>query len=223
MSPGAFPDDPVRPVETPPIDSPPPSAAGKGQITLSRFPDGLTIEVPPAGIWRGSRGLIFFAVVWLVITIPISFALFGALLAARQQAKADGLGLFLSCFVMMPAFWAVGIGLLLAAINMGVRRAVLAITSGRLMVLQTGLFGSRERSWPLEEVEVIRAGPSGMTVNDRPVLELQIDDGGETKFGLLAGRSDDELHWLAAELSASLRAQRSLAGLAAKESTTSDA
>jgi hypothetical protein len=90
------------------------------------------------------------------------------------------------------------------------------------MVLQTGLFGSRQRSWPLEEVEVIRAGPSGMTVNDRPVLELQIDDGGEAKFGLLAGRSDEELHWLARELTASLREQRSLAGLGANEKTTDD-
>ncbi len=80
------------------------------------------------------------------------------------------------------------------------RRAAFACTGGTLMVIQRGLFGSKQRDFEPGDVEAIRVGPSGMTVNDVPIRELQIFDDGATKFGLLAGRSDAELDWLAAEL-----------------------
>jgi hypothetical protein len=37
-------------------------------------------------------------------------------------------------------------------------------------------------------------------MNNVPILELQIVDQAGKKFGLLAGRDDAELHWLAWEL-----------------------
>jgi hypothetical protein len=72
------------------------------------------------------------------------------------------------------------------------------------MVIQTGLFGAKQREFPPGDLDDVRVGPSGMTVNDEPVLELHIIDGGGMKFGLLAGRSQEELRWLAAELRAVL-------------------
>ena len=97
-------------------------------------------------------------------------------------------------------FWLAGIGLLLGGLNMGLRRAAIAFTSGTLMVIQTGLFGSKQRQWMYDAVAAVRAGPSGMTVNDQPVLELQIFGKEPSKFGMLAGRGDPELLWLASEL-----------------------
>ena len=88
--------------------------------------------------------------------------------------------------LIMSIFWLVGIGMLLGASNMGRRKAAIAVTGGTLMVIQTGLFGTRQRDWQPGDVEAIHAGPSGMKVNDRDVLELQIYDGGASKSGSYA-------------------------------------
>ena len=170
-------------------------------IKIERFPDGVTIEVPAAGLWRGSSGLFAFAVLWNGIIGIISFCLLGSILGVKKAAGNEALWIFP---LVLSIFWLVGIGLLLAAINMGRRRAALAYTGGTLLVIQTGLFGSKQREWQPDDLDDIRVGPSGMTVNDQPVLELQIIDGGGMKFGLLSGRSNEELHWLAAELKAVL-------------------
>ena len=194
----------------PPSDTEDESAGGFQQpagtsITIERFPDGLTIHVPPAGVWRGSSGFFAFALIWLGITVPISLCVIGAIVAAQDQAQGNKEMLWVMPLIL-SLFWFVGIGMLLGAINMGRRKAALAVTGGSLMVLQTGLFGSKQREWPPGEVEAVCAGPSGMTVNDKPVLELQIFDGGAAKFGLLAGRTDEELEWMAAELRHVLKA-----------------
>ena len=163
------------------------------RITIDRFPDGLTIQIPPAGL-RGTKGLFFVAIFWNVFMGIFSPLFLGSILAGQQKQVGAAIGLT----AFLSLFWLVGIGLFLAALNMARRRAVLAVTGGTLMVLQTGLFGSKQRDFLPGDVEVFRVGPSGMTVNDKPVLELQIIDGGSDKMGLLAGRSDDELHWRAA-------------------------
>ena len=108
---------------------------------------------------------------------------------------------------ILSIFWLVGIGVLLGSINMGRRQAAIAVTGGTVMVIQTGLFGSKQREWQPGDVGAVRAGPSGMTVNDKPVLELQIIDAARRKMGLLAGRRDDELRWLAYELRLALGIQ----------------
>jgi hypothetical protein len=179
-------------------NNPPPGSS----LAVDRFPDGLTIQVPPAGLWRGSQGLFVIALLWNGIIAVITFVLMGVLLGGADK-NADKLVWVFPLFLSI--FWAVGIGLLLGALNMGRRKAAIAVTGGTLMVIQTGLFGSKQRDWPPGDVEAVRAGPSGMTVNDKPVLELQIFDGGAHKFGLLAGRTDEELEWLARELRAALQ------------------
>jgi hypothetical protein len=44
-----------------------------------------------------------------------------------------------------------------------------------------------------------------MEVNGRPVLELQIHPVGGKKWGLLAGRDEDELRWMATALRRALK------------------
>jgi hypothetical protein len=146
--------------------------------------------------------LFLIAAVWNGIIGVVTMEMLSAFFAAGNANMGKGLW-FLP--LILSIFWAVGIGLLLAALNMGRRKAAIAVTGGTLMVIQSGLFGTKQRDWPPGEVEAVRAGPSGMTVNDKPVLELQIFDGGANKFGLLAGRSDEELEWMAHELREALQ------------------
>ena len=54
--------------------------------------------------------------------------------------------------------------------------------------------------WSRGEIAAIRADASGMEVNDRPVIELQIHPVSGKKFGVLAGRNEEELRWMATEL-----------------------
>jgi hypothetical protein len=174
----------------------PPSKPADSKIIIERFPDGLTIQIPPAGLWRGTHGLFLMSLIWNGFMLVITTVMIGVLLDGNANKDKPGWALF----AFLSLFWLAGIGIFLGALNMGRRRAAIAVTGGTLMIIQTGIFGSKQREWPPGDVGAIRTGPSGMTVNDRPVLELQIFGGGASKFGLLAGRRDDELYWLAYEL-----------------------
>lgn len=48
-------------------------------------------------------------------------------------------------------------------------------------------------------------GPSGLTVNNRPVLELQVHPKQGSKFGVLSGRDHGELRWMATVLRRALK------------------
>lgn len=163
------------------------------EIQFDRFDDGVTIKVPPAGIWRGSKGLLTFAILWCgFMTMFDGIILFAFLHPDAVDAPENPWPMVLFSLL----FWAVGIAVLLSAIHMGRRQAALAVAGGSLMVLQKGPFGKKHREWPLEHINDIVVGPSGMEVNDRPVLELQIYDLDDEKFGVLSGRDEDELHWM---------------------------
>jgi hypothetical protein len=140
------------------------------------------------------------AIMMVAILGVISLCLLAPLIGGNlvKVNKADVAALWIIPLIL-ALFWMAAIGFLLGAINMGLRRAALAVTGGSLLVIQTGIFGSKRRQWEPGDVEAIACGPSGLEVNSVPVLELQIHDGGG-KFGLLSGRSDAELEWIASEL-----------------------
>jgi hypothetical protein len=170
-------------------------------IELNRFADGVTIRVPPAGLWRGNHGLFFFSLLWNGFMLIFSPATIGGVLLADKQ-EGD-------TWIILPllgVFWAVGIGMMLAGIHMGKREAALAVAGGTLMAMQIGLFGKKQREWLLSEVAAIRVEATNMKVNGVPVNELRIYDTAGSKFGLLAGRKDEELEWLAHELREAARA-----------------
>jgi hypothetical protein len=90
--------------------------------------------------------------------------------------------------------------MIVSAVNMARRRATLQIESGSLSVTQTGLFGTKQREWRRGDIAAVRADASGMEVNNRPVIELQIHPVTGRKTGFFAGRDTDELRWIATEL-----------------------
>jgi len=66
------------------------------------------------------------------------------------------------------------------------------------------VFKSNTRRWSCAEITNIKAGESGMRINDKPVLELQVLSS-DAKKGFLGGREEQELRWLATELRRVLR------------------
>jgi hypothetical protein len=77
---------------------------------------------------------------------------------------------------------------------------VFAAEGGRLRVETKGPFGSKQLEWSRGDISAIRADASGMEVNNRRLFELQIHPVTGKKVGLLAGRDENELRWMATRL-----------------------
>ncbi len=60
----------------------------------------------------------------------------------------------------------------------------------RLMVVQTGLRGTRRHEWSNGEITTVHVGPSGLSIDKQPVVELQIVGEDGKLFGALAGRDE---------------------------------
>jgi hypothetical protein len=147
--------------------------------------------IPPAGLIKGSKGLFVFSVIWCgFIGVIAGFALFG------NHDKSE----FWIPTLFFLVFLAVGVGMMLGAIQMGRRRAMLSAGRDGVSIVVAGIFGIKRWDWTEGQVAFIRTGPSGMEVNNQPVIELQIHPANGKKKGFLAGRNVDELKWLATRL-----------------------
>jgi hypothetical protein len=185
-------------LKTRPMRPQPPTS----RTIVDRYEDGgITLNVPSPGLLKGSRGLFLFGIFWTVISIIIGSVILVGMLGDGQ------FGGLLFAAPLLLIFLAIGVAMLVAGVNMGTRRIAVAVFDGQLSLMQKSALGARKLEWDCHEIAGISVGPSGMTVNDVPVLELQIqtEDG---KTGLLAGHDDDELRWLADEMYRAVVAQR---------------
>jgi len=179
----------------------------QSKIILDQHRDGPTLTIPARGIWRGSKGLFSFSLIWNgivgVISTVMVLCIFGVI-----PVEGDSIPLWVGLF-MLP-FWAVGLGTLIGAINMGRRRAIVDIVHGTLLVSRQNLFGSKQHEWRPNEIKDIQIGSSGFEVNDVPVMELKIIPKTGKKIGLFAEREDDELRWMASILRNAVGLKRSV-------------
>lgn len=162
-------------------------------VVYQEIPGGFSLLVPAPGVWKGSAGLFGFSLLWCGFMIIFSGVAGGILIGGG--IKDDKVVWIFPLASLL--FWGIGIGLMIMAINMGRRQAVLAITQGELKLMQSSLFGTGRKDWQLSELQTVRKGPSGMSVNDVPVMQLQIVDSRGQVYGLLTGRDDAELEWMA--------------------------
>ena len=165
--------------------------------TLQENPDGITLTLPAAGLVKGSRGLFGFSIAWCgFMVIFTGLTVVGPLLGATANGQANTWIFGLFCAV----FWAIGIFLMVAAVNMGRRHAIIDVVEDVLLVNRQNLFGLKSHQWTKKQLASISVGPSGMEVNDVPVLELKIGPRDGKTLGVFAGRNEDELRWIAWEL-----------------------
>lgn len=191
-------EDRQQPDTETPVD--PPSDT---RITIQPETDGLTITIPPAGIMRGSKGLGCFAVLWNGF---ILFMLGGIVLTMLNSHKPGVSGPD-SPWVLLffLPFIAVGVGIAWYSIHAGKSHASLVVLgNGGDAILayyrNSPVRKPRELNWPVNELSHIRVDDSNMSVNDKPIQELQIHPKRGKKVGLLAQLDDEELRWIAYEL-----------------------
>lgn len=192
-------------VEGPPEDDETvfvPSQPEDSVATIERRPFGITIDIPAVGIWKGSRGLMFFAVLWNgFMCVFITVAILG--MTGAVEVEGDDPPWFLP--LLLIPFVAVGIGTLLTAINMGQRTATIATADDLVMIVRNTIFGKKKQEWRADQIMEICVGSSGMEVNDVPIMELQVHPIHGKKFGCLSQLSDDELRWVVGELQQALQ------------------
>jgi hypothetical protein len=144
----------------------------------------------------------FFAVIWngfiSIFVIAIVLSLFDV-----GDVEMDGNPL-LGVLFMIP-FVGVGVGVTLAAVNMGRRHAMIATEDNQMFIVRHSIFGKSTKEWMAEDIREICVGNSGMEVNDVPIKELQIHAHEGDNFGCLSQLDDDELAWIAGELNQALQ------------------
>jgi len=175
-------------------------------VLMQQGNQGIVLDVPPGGLWKGSQGIFFFAVFWCLIVGMITVGL-------AREGKFE-----LKSLPVFGVFWLVGLGMLAAAINLGRRRFTFTTGPGQLTVVRSGPFGTKQFEFKRGDITEISVGRSNVEQNHRPVLELQVKLVDGKKAGLLAGRDPEELRWIATMLRRSLDlaapAQAAPAGLA---------
>jgi len=156
--------------------------------------EGATIyRIPAQGVFKGSRGLMLFAIVWNSILILITTAmLFG---------KAEVEGELWIMLLFLAVFWAVGIGLVVGSFYLGRMSALIGVREGLLFIERKTIFGDKWMEFEPGRVASIHIGAGNMEVNDQPVMELKIQPVGKPAVGMFSQLDDDEIRWLAAQLS----------------------
>lgn len=131
------------------------------------------------------------------MTVIFALAMTGAI-----PGKVDG-SPFIAVLVM-SFFELIGIVMLVASIHMGTRTSTIATSYGMLFISTTSIFGKKTRQWEREGISRIEIAPSGMSVNDRAVMQLAVVEKGGKTFGCLTQLNDAEIEWIAYELNQSL-------------------
>jgi hypothetical protein len=163
------------------------------KVAIQRQSASIVLDVPPTGFRKGAKGLFGFAILWCLFMV-----VFTPIFLFVDHSESGGTLAALVFFI--AGFWAIGIGLMAAAINMRRRRATLTAGNSGLTVVLTGPFGVKRHKFQRADIAAIRADASGMAVNDVPIIELQVHPAAGKKIGLLAGRDPSELRWMATEL-----------------------
>jgi len=171
---------------------------------VERRNGGLTIQLPPLGVWKGSKGMFTFSLLWNAFMVVFtSIMLFGA--GSANVSVWPGL-LMLGGFLTL--FWAIGIGLLVASINAGRRRAIIDVIGDTLLVSQQSLFKQQQREWQAAELRTIEVGDSNVSQNDVPLRELHLHLAAGKRVDMFRERTDDELEWIADQLRRTLSLPR---------------
>jgi len=186
----------------PPDDQPVPtpvSCPKKATGELSPTDDGISIVLPPMGFYRGSKGLGSFSVLWLgFVTIFTS-----VFVASWFKNGFKGDDVFFVLFI--GVFWLIGAAMAYGAARAGRRRGYIDVVGRDLLISRQAIGRPKSESWHADEIDRIVAGPSGVEVNDVPVIELQVWPKHGKKRGFFPERRDDELRWIAWEIEVALR------------------
>jgi hypothetical protein len=147
-----------------PVYGPPAST----RVVVEEFGDGVTITVPPVGVWRAAPVRFVGALVYvaaLVLLIAAVLILEPVVPNPDDVVTVVGCGLF---------HWVIALTLLWTALSRGRRRGVLAVAGGHFTYLVRGVVRGKTEGWPVGEVADIRVGVVVGDLNAKPELAIHV-------------------------------------------------
>ncbi len=163
-------------------------------VKLERHSDGVTLTVPALGLVNANGALAAAALVLAALGGAVAFP---ALVDEwRGNAKPGGWvpalpALLLTC---------VGGGTFVRGLHTARKRTVLAVVGDRLLTFESGPLGSRRRAFVRSGVADVAGDEWSGAGNRKPLPRLRIVGRDGTTFGILIGRDETELRWIATVL-----------------------
>ncbi|TVR45142.1 MAG: hypothetical protein EA402_04930 [Planctomycetota bacterium] len=190
---------------------PEPSLSPDSPISFEEREEGLAILVPARGLLRGSRGLFVMALGWLAVTLPSSLVVIISLVSERRgEAASAGIDEIMVSLLFALVFVGAGVAMLLIAISMGRRSYQILLAADGLTLRTIGWRRQRTDHLSLEDLDQISVGHSGMTVNNKRIMEVQAFAAGNQRkaLGMLTTCSDEDVDWAAWKLEQTRRRLR---------------
>ncbi len=187
------------------------------KVRIEDTVEGLRFTIPPRGVREVSRrmragGCMAFGLIMLAGVGTFS-ALFLADHATAILAGHAGywrLLLVMMAIQVIGTLWLLMFSLLVSVpwsvIAYGTLRGLINLTADTLSIHQQGIFRSRSRSFPVDQIADLGMSPTGNKTNEFKVVELRIRllDGSE--FTFLTGRDEQELSWISHQITLRLLA-----------------
>jgi hypothetical protein len=170
-------------------------------VIVERFSEGITLRVPPIGVWSANAGLFTGGIICLVVTLGFTI-LFAAAGMSQGAGFFGSIGLSI---LMMSIFWLGSAVMLYQGWKIGTREYGVAVIDDTLIVMKTEFGRTRKFEWPTNEISSVRVGESGIEVNDEEIPELQIHGAKGKLHSMLLGRKSVELQWMATLLRQTLQ------------------
>lgn len=203
----------------------PPPPTSRATLTAEE-PGSLSIALPTLGVRAGVReskfALAFTAIV-AVLTLFFAFLLSGAPQSAAYPFYA-----------VIALFWVGVLYLIAEMIRLMLTRAIIDVVGDTLLITiqKPGKVSSIEI--PAGKIKALGVGPSGVVVDNQPILALRIDTRSPIEIGRRGGkpirkkkhiffreRPEDELEWLAETLREALGIETANARSWAKDGASS--
>ena len=139
---------------------------------LEEQADGVTLVMPPAGVWQGTnKFIVLWTFLWCGMLLPITVGLgTAAVLGNVHDEHGQPISPLCPILFLVP-FWLVGIGFLLGVLHRGRRRVALTVDAGAVA-------GRAIRAVRDATVGVVARGDRRAARGLRPALD---DRGGQTE------------------------------------------
>lgn len=165
-----------------PLPAPPPGSSA----TLEREGEAVRIDVPAAGLLKGSFGLIVFGPA-LVLVAVVSV---GRIVMAEGGIEP----LNLAWFVLLGL---AGVAMTLAAQFLGLRAFRVEADRRRVALVTRHVFGGSRREVDRAELDRVVVGEAPFTAKNRPVVRLEVWTRRGVRHTAMTARSPAEVAWVA--------------------------
>jgi hypothetical protein len=188
---------------------------------LEERADGVTVVLPPAGVWRvRTRFVVLWSFLWCGLLVPLTIVFAPPALEGNLHDRYGRVIPPQGPLVVLGLFWMVGIGPLLGVLLTGRHRVTLTVEGERLRVVRSGLFGTRRSEWPraaIAELRVVcdrrsRIGEGKRNPYYPWLIDLRIVPRDGPAVNVVTCREGDprkaELEWMATVLRRALRLRK---------------